>query len=96
LSLVSIVSSGNNNKFEFDKTWMVDSGATSHMTGMLNSFLFISEIGPDHFMNGTHHIRRFGSVRFMLDFKETLEVEGVLFVQGMRVNILSISAMEDA
>jgi hypothetical protein len=94
-SLVSIVSSGNNNNFEFDRTWMVDSGATSHMTGMLDSFLFISEIGPDHVVNGTHQIRGVDSVRFLLDFGETLEVEGVLFVPGLRVNLLSVSALED-
>jgi hypothetical protein len=75
---------------------MVDSGATSHMIGMLDSFLFISEIGPDHVMNGTHQIRGVDSVRFLLDFRETLEVEGVLFVPGLRVNILSVSTLEDA
>jgi hypothetical protein len=74
---------------------MVDSGITSHMTGMLDSFMFISEIGPGHVMNGTHQIRGVGSVRFLLDFEETLEVEGVLFVPGLRVNLLSVSALED-
>jgi hypothetical protein len=94
-SLVSIVSSGNNNSFEFDKTWIVDNGATSHMTGMLDSFLFISEIGPSHVMNGTHQIIGINSVNFLLNFEEILEVEGVLFVLGMRVNILSASYLED-
>jgi hypothetical protein len=75
---------------------MVDSGATGHMTGMLDSFLFIFEIGPDHVVNGTHQIRGVDSVRFLLDFGETLEVEGVLFVLGMRVNLLSVSTLEDA
>jgi hypothetical protein len=87
-SLVSIVSSGKNNSFEFDGTWMVDSGATSHMTGMLDSFLFIYDIGPRHVMNGIHHIKGVDSVRFILDFEETMEVEWVLFVLGMRVNLL--------
>jgi hypothetical protein len=31
----------------------------------------------------------------MLEFGETLEVEGVLFVPGLRVNILSVLALED-
>jgi hypothetical protein len=62
-SLVSIISSGNSNNFEFDRTWMVDSGATSHMTGMLDSFLFISEIGPGHVVNGTCYPRYLGITR---------------------------------
>jgi hypothetical protein len=62
---------------------------------MLDSFLFISEIGPSHVVNGTHQIKGVGSVRFLLDFGETLEVEGVLFVLGLRVNLLSFSALED-
>ena len=74
---------------------MVDSGATNHMIGMLDSFLFISEIGPDHVVNGTHQIRGVGSVRFLLDFGEILEVEGVLFVPGLRVNLLLVSTLED-
>jgi hypothetical protein len=74
---------------------MVDSGATNHMTGMLDSFLFISEIGPDHVVNGTHQIRGVGSVRFLLDFGEILEVEGVLFVPGLRVNLLLVSTLEN-
>jgi hypothetical protein len=94
-SLVSIVSSGNSNNFVFDRPWMVDSGATSHMTRMLDSFLFISEIDPDHVMNGTHQIRGVNSVRFLLDFGKTLEVEGVLFVPGLRVNLFSVSDLED-
>ena len=89
-SLVSIVSSGNSNSFEFDRTWIVDSGATSHMTRMLDSFMFISEIGPGHVVNGTHQIIRVDNVRFMLDFREILEVEGVLFVPGLRFNLLSV------
>jgi hypothetical protein len=30
-----------------------------------------------------------------LDFRETLEVEGVLFVLGWRVNLLSVLDLED-
>jgi hypothetical protein len=74
---------------------MVDNGATSHMTGMLDSFMFISEIGPSHVVNGTHQIRGVDSVKFLLDFGETLEVKGMLFVPGRRVNILSVLALED-
>jgi hypothetical protein len=65
------------------------------MTRMLDSFMFIYEIGLDHVVNGTHQIIGVDSVRFLLDFGESLEVEGVLFVPGLRVNLLSVSALED-
>jgi hypothetical protein len=74
---------------------MVESGAANHMIGIMDSFLFIFEIGPDHVMNGTHQIRGVYYVRFLLNFRETLEVEWVSFVPGLRVNILSVSALED-
>ena len=94
-SCVSIVSSGNNIIFEFDRTWMVENGATNHMIGILYSFLFISEIGIDHFMDGIHHIRGVNIVRFLLDFRGIMEVEGVLFVPRMRFSLLLVLAIKD-
>jgi hypothetical protein len=36
-----------------------------------------------------------GNVRFQLEFGRLLELDGVLFVPGLRVNLLSVSALED-
>jgi hypothetical protein len=36
-----------------------------------------------------------GNVRFQLKFGGLLELDGVLFVPGLRINLLSISALED-
>jgi hypothetical protein len=36
-----------------------------------------------------------GSVRFQLEYGGLLELDGVLFVPGLRVNLLSVSALED-
>jgi hypothetical protein len=36
-----------------------------------------------------------GSVRFQLEFGGLLELDGVLLVPGLRVNLLSDSALED-
>ena len=94
-SLVSIVSSGDSNNFEYNRTWIVDSGATSHMTGMLDTFMCISEIGPGQFVNGTQEVRGIGKVKFQLVLGETLEVDRVLFVPGLRVSLLSVAALED-
>jgi hypothetical protein len=36
-----------------------------------------------------------GNVRFQLEFGGLLEIDGVLFVPGLSVNLLSVSALED-
>jgi hypothetical protein len=40
-------------------------------------------------------IRGVGNVRFQLEFGVLLELDGVLFVSGLRVNLLLVSALED-
>ena len=40
-------------------------------------------------------VRGVGSVRFQLEYGKFLELDGVLFVPGLRVNLLSLSALED-
>ena len=45
-SFVSIDSSIGSSIFD----WVVDSGATKHMTGVYDSFQMISMLGPGHFI----------------------------------------------
>jgi hypothetical protein len=40
-------------------------------------------------------VRGVGSVRFQLEYGGLLELDGVLFVPGLRVNLLSVPALED-
>jgi hypothetical protein len=40
-------------------------------------------------------VRGVGNVRFQLEFGGLLEIVGVLFVLGLRVKFLSVSALED-
>jgi len=40
-------------------------------------------------------VRGVGNVRFQLEFGGLLEIDGVLFVPGLSVNLLSVSALED-
>jgi hypothetical protein len=40
-------------------------------------------------------VRGVGRVRFRLEYGRLLEVDGVLFVPGLRVNLLSVSSLED-
>jgi hypothetical protein len=40
-------------------------------------------------------IRGVGNVRFQLKFGGLLEIDGVLFVPGLSVNLLSVSSLQD-
>ena len=90
-----MVSNTDSNNYMCDNTWLIDSGSTSHMTGKLDTFHIIHEIGRGHYVNGTHEVRGIGKVIFQLEFNETLELDGVLFVPGLRDNLISVSALEN-
>ena len=97
-SLVSVDSSIGS--YIFEHVWVVDNGATRHMTGVYDSFQIITMLGLGHFIqtyidNPHIAIQGVGTVRFQLDLREVLEVHGVLFVPSMRVNKLSVSSFED-
>ena len=98
--LFSLISSGDSNGVVQNGTWCIDSGASRHITGIWHIFRIIVEIGPDQFVQseGGHAraVRGVGKVRFQLSHGGHLDQDGVLFVPGMRVNLLSNSALEDA
>ena len=79
-----MVSNTDSNNYMYDNTWLIDSGSTSHMNRKLDTFHIIHEIG-----------KGIGKVIFQLEFNETLELDGVLFVLGLRDNLTSVSALED-
>jgi hypothetical protein len=94
-SLVTLVSSVGSGGFGGDIRWIVDSGASSHMTGIWRVFLDFTEIGLGrHVVNEggmARAVHGVGSVRFQIEFEGLLELDGVLFVPGLRVNLLSVS-----
>jgi hypothetical protein len=98
-SLVTLVSSVDSGGFGGDIRWIVDSGASCHMTVIWQVFLNITETSPDRQVVNeggmVRVVRGVGSVRFQLEFGGLLELDGVLFVLGLRVNLLSVSALED-
>jgi hypothetical protein len=85
--------------FVSDNRWIIDSGASCHMKGIWHIFLSITETAPDRLVESeggmARAVRGVGRVRFHLEFGELLEVNGVLFVPGLRVNLLSVSALGD-
>jgi hypothetical protein len=98
-SLVTLVSSVGSGGFGGDIRWIVDSGASCHMTGIWRVFPIIIETGLDRQVVNeggmARAVRGVGRVRFRLEYGEFLELDGVLFVPGLRVNLLSVSALED-
>jgi hypothetical protein len=80
-------------------TWLVDSGASHHMIGpqeLLTSFLeedLRLQVELDD--NGKYAIKRVGTTLFQLDSKKPIRMSDVLYVSGLKKNLLSISSMED-
>eukprot|EP00253_Pinus_taeda_P013514 PITA_13514 len=79
--------------------WYVDSGASRHMTGVREYFLELSESDTDvEVVLGDDRIIRavgVGTLTFQRESRPPLKVTKVLYVRGMRKNLISISALED-
>ena len=69
------------------------------MTRIWRVFLNITETGPDRQVVNeggmARVVRGVGNVRFQLEFGGLLEIDGFLFVLGLTVNLLSVSALQD-
>ena len=99
LALVSEVTSMGSCPNAFDQDWVLDGGATRHMTDTWSNFLSVTEKGPSVFVRQGETVlavSRINTVRFKLVLDETLELEGFLFVLGLRKSLISISALDDA
>lgn len=79
--------------------WYVDSGASRHMTGVREYFLELLEGDTDmEVVLGDENIIRavgVGTLTFDRGPKPPLKVSDVLYVLGMKKNLISISALED-
>jgi hypothetical protein len=81
------------------KTWLVDSGASKHMTGYkeilsdfeTKSFAEHVELGDDK----CYKIEGVGSISFRLESGARLHVDEVLYVPGLKKNLLSVATLED-
>jgi hypothetical protein len=85
--------------FTWPKTWLVDSGASKHMTGYkeilldfeTKSFVEKVELGDDK----CYKIEGVGSISFGLESWARLHVDEVLYVPRIKKNILSVATLED-
>jgi hypothetical protein len=79
-------------------TWLIDSGASKHMTGSITSLSNMTEkssslqveLGDD----SKHVVKGVGEASLPLDSGNPLLIKDILFVQGLKKNLLSIFALE--
>jgi hypothetical protein len=81
-----------------EDTWLIDSGASKHMTRQINILSCISEkkfsqkvtLGDDY----QYPIKGVGESNHTLNSGNSLKMKEVLYVPGLKKNLLSISALE--
>ena len=80
-------------------SWLVDSGASRNMTGnhgaltsyRKKKFTTQVELGDD----STYNIEGVGSTSLQLDSGTVLHIDVILYVPGLKKNLLSIAGLED-
>jgi hypothetical protein len=80
-------------------TWLIDSGASRHMTGFRDHLTDLVEKETNlHVVlgdNARYNVKGVGTSTFQLDSDIPLQLSEVLYVPGMKRNLVSISALED-
>ena len=81
-----------------EDTWLIDSGASKHMTGQRDILSCISEkkfshkvtLGDDY----QYPIKGVGESNYKLDSENSIKMKDVLYVPGLKKNLLSISTLD--
>jgi hypothetical protein len=81
-----------------EDTWLIDSGASKHMTGKKSTLSCISEkkfsqkvtLGDDY----QYPIKGVGESNYKIDSENSITMKDILFVPGLKTNLLSISALD--
>ena len=80
-------------------TWYIDSGASSHMTGAREMFSELSQAGIDvEVVLGDDTLVRAvgrGTITFQRESMSPMNLRDVLFVPGLKKNLISVSMIED-
>jgi hypothetical protein len=79
--------------------WLVDNGASKNLTEFRNSLINLTEnnsslqveLGDD----SNHVVKGVGEASYQLDLGNSISIKDALLVQGLKNNLLSISALED-
>jgi hypothetical protein len=82
-----------------DNTWLIDRGDSRHMTGFRDHLTnFVEKETNLHVVlgdNARYNVKGVGTSTFQLDFDMQLQLSEVLYVHGMKRNLVSISTLED-
>ena len=78
--------------------WLIDSGASKHMTGFKDSFVNLYEhesphkvkLGDDY----QYPIKGSGESSYILDSGKSLKMKNVLFIPGLKKNLISLSTLD--
>jgi hypothetical protein len=85
--------------FTGPKTWLVDSGASKHMTGYKEILsYFKTKSFAEHVDLGDekcYKIEGVGSISFILESGARLHIDEVVYVLWLKKNILSVATLED-
>jgi hypothetical protein len=80
-------------------TWLIDNGASKHMTGYKDSFLELVHKDSPHKVKLDDDyqcpIKGLGEASYNLDFGKPMKMNDVSYVPGLKKNLLSISALDE-
>ena len=81
------------------KYWLIDSGASKHMIGFKESLEKLSEHNSPHKVklgdDYQYPIKGSGQSSYKLDSEKSIKMKDVLFVPGLKKNLLSILALDE-
>ena len=79
--------------------WIIGSESPKHMMGFKESFVKLSEHDSPHKVklgdDYQHPIKGSGESSYKLDSRKSMKMKDVLFVPGLKKNLLSISALDE-
>jgi hypothetical protein len=81
------------------ETWLVDSGASKNMKGYTEILLdfetkpFTEQVDLGN--EKCYNIEGVGSISFRLESRDRLHVDEVLYVPGLKKNLLSVATLEE-
>jgi hypothetical protein len=80
-------------------TWLIDSGASKHMTGYKDSFSEIVQKDSPHKVklgdDYQYPIKGVGEASYKLDSGKPMKMKDVLYVLGLKKNLLSILVLDE-
>lgn len=85
--------------FEGDNTWVIDSGASRHMTRECGQLKTLSKWNSSHSVelgdNNNYSVKGIGSTSFELESSGNIHPNNIPYVLGLKKKLLSISCLED-